>query len=93
MILLDISSFILCDSISAVTVLWKYLLMKLHIFATCDGIYIFAGFRNNGLVYFKICCEKTMLLVEFGEFRICLKNLHPLSFFYFYDISNHFQSY
>lgn len=46
MILLDISSFILCDSISAVTVLWKYLLMKLHIFATCDGIYIFAGFRN-----------------------------------------------
>ena len=58
MILLDISSFILCDSISAVTVLWKYLLMKLHIFATCDGIYIFAGFRNNRLVYLKIFCDE-----------------------------------
>ena len=96
-ILRGISNVILCDSIDAVTVLWKYLLMKLYIFATSDGIYIyiyiyiFADFRNHGLIYFNEILREKMVLIEFGELsffsRVSMPNL-----IYFYNKSHQLQN-
>lgn len=42
--------------------------MKLYMFATSDGIYVFVDFRNHGLIYSKRFFEK-MPVAEFREFR------------------------